>query len=462
MKLFDSHCHITDQKFDSDRTEVINSAAERGIKMLTCGTCLQTSEECARLAAEFSNVYASVGIHPNNLGSIGNVAEEYARLKELATREKVVAIGETGLDWYWDEVPGEVQKEHFKMHLELAKEVGLPVVVHARDSADDCLDMLEPYAGAGLKFVWHCFVAGKKRLARLLERALELDLYLGISGNVTFVEQVPLRKIIPLIPDKHLLLDTDSPYLIPKPRTVQRNDPRQTERIAEEIALLRGVTTEDIARITYRNACNFLNLTLEDESGKIAYPIRNSLYINLTNQCTNNCSFCARNNGFIVKGHDISLKKEPSAAEVIAAMGDFSGYKEIVFCGYGEPTMKLDVLLEVARQVRTTGKPVRVNTNGLANLYFKRNIVPELAKCVDEVSISLNSADPEEYLQLCRSRFGEAAYPALLQFAELCQKAGIKTILSVVEMPGIDVAAARKVAESVGVNFLVRSFVDAG
>ena len=380
MKLFDSHCHITDQKFDSDRTEVINSAAERGIKMLTCGTCLQTSEECARLAAEFSNVYASVGIHPNNLGSIGNVAEEYARLKELATREKVVAIGETGLDWYWDEVPGEVQKEHFKMHLELAKEVGLPVVVHARDSADDCLDMLEPYAGAGLKFVWHCFVAGKKRLARLLERALELDLYLGISGNVTFVEQVPLRKIIPLIPDKHLLLDTDSPYLIPKPRTVQRNDPRQTERIAEEIALLRGVTTEDIARITYRNACNFLNLTLEDESGKIAYPIRNSLYINLTNQCTNNCSFCARNNGFIVKGHDISLKKEPSAAEVIAAMGDFSGYKEIVFCGYGEPTMKLDVLLEVARQVRTTGKPVRVNTNGLANLYFKRNIVPELAK----------------------------------------------------------------------------------
>ena len=335
-------------------------------------------------------------------------------------------------------------------------------VVHARDSAEDCLDIIERYAGSDMKFVWHCFVAGKKKLEKLLERALELDLYLGISGIVTFAEQVPLRKIIPLIPDKHLLLDTDSPYLIPKPRTVERNDPRQAERIAEELALLRGVTTEDIARITYRNTCNFLNLELEEEGGEIAYPIRDSLYINLTNQCTNDCSFCARNNGFVVKGHDISLKKDPSAAEVITAMGDFSHYKEIVFCGYGEPTMKLEVLLAVARYVKENGKPVRINTNGLANLYFERNIVPELAEWVDEVSISLNSADPQEYLELCRSRFGEAAYPALLEFAQLCQQAGIRTTLSVVAMPGIDVEAARKVAESIGVNFLARSFVDAG
>ena len=462
MKLFDSHCHITDTRFDSDREEIINSAAERGIRMLTCGTCLDTSEACAQLADKFKNVYASVGVHPNNLGSITDVAQEYSRLRELTSQPKVVAMGETGLDWYWDDVPGDIQKEHFRMHLDLAREVGLPVVVHARDSAEDCLDIIERYAGSDMKFVWHCFVAGKKKLEKLLERALELDLYLGISGIVTFAEQVPLRKVIPLIPDKHLLLDTDSPYLIPKPRTVERNDPRQAERIAEELALLRGVTTEDIARITYRNTCNFLNLELEEEGGEIAYPIRDSLYINLTNQCTNDCSFCARNNGFVVKGHDISLKKDPSAAEVITAMGDFSHYKEIVFCGYGEPTMKLEVLLAVARYVKENGKPVRINTNGLANLYFERNIVPELAEWVDEVSISLNSADPQEYLELCRSRFGEAAYPALLEFAQLCQQAGIRTTLSVVAMPGIDVEAARKVAESIGVNFLARSFVDAG
>lgn len=462
MKIFDSHCHITDERFDADRSEVIRSAGDRGVELLTCGTCLQTSEACAALANSFTNVYASVGIHPNNTGSIGSVEQTYARLRELAAGERVAAIGETGLDWYWDDVDHATQKEHFRMHLELARELALPVVVHARDSAEDCLDMLEPYIGGGSSFVWHCFIAGKKKIEPLLQRAIEMGLYLGISGIVTFTEQVPLRKIIPLIPDKHLLLDTDSPYLIPKPRTVERNEPAQALRIAEEIAMLRGVTTEDIARITYRNACDFLRIGIAEEGGEIAYPIRDSLYINLTNQCTNDCAFCARNNGFIVKGHDISLKKEPSAAEVIKAMGDFSAYREVVFCGYGEPTMKLEVLLEVARYVRARGKPVRVNTNGLANLYFKRNIVPELAVCVDEVSISLNSADPQEYLRICRSRFGEAAYPALLEFAGLCQQAGIKTILTVVAMPGIDVAAARKVAESIGVGFRERSFVDAG
>ncbi len=462
MRLFDSHCHITDQRFDEDREQLLRHAAENGVQMLTCGTCLKTSEACLKLAEEHENVFAAVGIHPNNTGEITDIDDDYKSLRELAAKRHASAIGETGLDWYWDQVAPAVQRQHFKMHLDLARELQLPVVVHARDSADDCLDMIAPYVGTGINFVWHCFVAGKKKLERLLERALELDLYLGITGNITFMEQVPLRNIVTKIPDKHLLLDTDSPYLIPKPRTVERNDPLQTLRIAEELAALRGVSVEDIARITTRNAYNFLNLTLEDERGEIAYPIRDSIYINLTNQCTNDCAFCARNNGFVVKGHDISLKSEPTAAEVIAALGDFHRYKEVVFCGYGEPTMKLDVLLEVAKYVKSKGKPVRVNTNGLANLYFKRDIVPELAVCVDAVSISLNSADPDEYLRICRSRFGAAAYPALLEFAGLCKQAGIATTLSVVAMPGIDVAAAQKIADDIGVEFRARSFVDAG
>lgn len=461
VKIFDSHCHITDQRFDPDREEVINSANKMGVEFLTCGTCLKTSRECVKVAEKFSNVFASVGIHPNHTGEVNDIDTEYSMLKELTKSSKVVAIGETGLDWYWDSVAEDTQKEHFKMHLELAKELKLPVVVHARDSAEDCLDMLEPYIGSGINFVWHCFVCGKKKLDSLMHRAIDMDIYLGISGIVTFQEQVPLRKIIPFIPDKHLLLDTDSPYLIPKPRTVERNEPAQALRIAEEIALLRGVTTEDIARITTRNAYTFLNLDIHENS-KIAYPIRDSLYLNLTNQCTNDCVFCARNKGFVVKGHDISLAKEPSAEEVIEAMGDFRKYSEVVFCGYGEPTMKLEVLMKVAQYIKSKGKPVRLNTNGLANLYYERNIVPELASCIDEVSISLNSTDPDEYLKLCRSRFGEAAYPAMLEFAKLCHTEGIKTTLSVVDMPGIDVAAAKKIADDLGVEFRARSFVDAG
>ncbi len=462
MKIFDSHCHMDAEQFDTDREDVIGEAKKLDVEMLTCGTCLESSAICAELSAKHSNVYASVGIHPNHTEEIVDIDRDYQVLRELAKNEKVVAIGETGLDWFWNKVDRDIQFSHFKMHLELAKELKLPVVMHARDSADDCLDMIEPYVASGVEVVWHCFIAGKKRLARLLERSLEMNIYLGISGIVTFEEQVPFRKIIPLIPDKHLLIDSDSPYLIPKPRTVARNVPSQGIRIAEELAVLRGVKTEDIARITTRNAYNFLNLDLDDDVGKIAYPIRDSLYLNLTNQCTNDCSFCARNNEFVVKGHDISLNKEPNAEEVISAMGDFSKYKEVVFCGYGEPTMKLEVLLTVAKYVKSKGTPVRLNTNGLANLYFGRDIVSELAECVDEVSISLNSADPDEYLKICRSRFGKEAYPALLNFATLCRDAGIKTTLSVVEVPGIDVEAARRVAMDIGVEFKARSFVDAG
>ena len=462
MELFDSHCHINSEHFNDDRKEVILAAQKNQVQMLTCGTCVATSRVCSELAAEYQNVYAAAGIHPNHTGD-GITDRDYEELRQILSQDKVVAVGETGLDWYWDSVDRKVQQEHFRLHLELAKELKMPVVVHARDSADDCLDMIEPYVGGGSDFVWHCFIAGKKKLQRLLERSLDMGLYLGISGIVTYPEQIPFRKIIPQIPDKHLLLDTDSPYLIPKPRTVDRNEPGQALRIAEELALLRGVSVGDIARITTRNARKFLNLDQPDENiEKVVYQIRDSLYINLTNRCTNNCIFCARNQGFVVKGHDISLKHEPSADEVIGAMGGVRKYKEVVFCGYGESTMCLDVLLKVAAYCRREGVSVRLNTNGLANLYYKRDIIPELAEVIDAVSISLNSADPVQYDQLCRSRYGKDAHPALLEFAKRCLAAGMDTTLTVVAMPDINVDAAQKLVEGIGVKFRARSYVDAG
>lgn len=462
MELFDSHCHMNSEHFSADRDNVIAEALKNSVQMLTCGTCVESSVFCAELAETHENVYAAVGIHPNHTGD-GITEKDYEELRRLLKQDRVVAIGETGLDWYWDSVDREVQQEHFRRHLELAVELQLPVIVHARDSADDCLDMIEPYIGSGVEFVWHCFIAGKKKLQRLLDRSLEMGLYLGISGIITYPEQVPLRNIIIQIPDKHLLLDTDAPYLIPKPRTVDRNEPTQALRIAQELAVLRGVSVEDIARITTMNARNFLKLDQnESHKQKVAYQIRDSLYLNLTNRCTNNCTFCARNQGFVVKGHDISLDHEPDAQEVIAAMGELSKYKEVVFCGYGEPTMCLDVLLAVGRHCRENGITVRLNTNGLANLYFKRSIVPELAGVVDQVSISLNSADPVQYDSLCRSQFGLEAHAALLEFARECNNAGIDTTLTVVAMPDIDVEAAEKLVKSIGVKFRARSFVDAG
>lgn len=461
MIFFDSHCHINARHFDADREEVISRAADAGIRMLVIGTDAESSRFCCEIADKYDSVYAAVGIHPND--SAEATDNDFETLRELATHKKVVAVGETGLDFFHDHSDRGIQVKVFHKHLEIAQEFQLPVVIHARDSAQECLDIIEPFMHAGGRAVWHCFIAGKRVIADLMERAIGMGLYLGITGLVTFEDQIPLRRIVTQIPDKHLLLDTDSPYLIPRPRTVDRNEPIQCIRIAEELATLRGVSLTDIARITTRNACELLGLQIDEQNNtNIAYPIRDSLYINLTSRCTNHCTFCARNQSLVVKGHDISLQHEPDASEVIDALGDFRKYKEIVFCGYGEPTMCLDVLLAVARYLKNNGQKIRLNTNGLANLYFHRDIVPELTGLIDSVSISLNTADPQQYQELCQSDFGLQAHQALQDFASSCIKHGIDTTLTVVEMPGIDVNAAQELTQSIGAKFRVRSFVDAG
>ncbi len=440
--------------------------------MLTLATDAASSRQVAKLAETYPSVYAGVGIHPNDTGE----AEESDLdvMREVARGcAKVVAIGETGLDYYRDRVTPARQRRFLELHLELARELNLPVVLHARSSGADLLEIIEPFLAAGGRAVWHCFLAGKKELPAFVERAKQSGLRLGLGGIATYEDQKPLRAIIPQIPDRLLLLETDAPFLLPRPAPAEaadsaasrRNEPLACRRVAEELARLRGVTPGDILRITTRNACEFLELELPTElaeAGKIAYAIRDSLYLALTNQCSNDCGFCARNESWIVKGHDIRLAHEPEAAEVLAAAGDAQGYKEVVFCGFGEPTLRLDTLKAVARELKRRGCRVRLNTNGQADLVHERSIAPELAGLVDAVSISLNSADPEQYVRLCRSRFGARAQPAVIAFARACREAGLEVTLSVVALPEIDIDAARQVADDLGVAFRVRPFADAG
>ncbi len=458
---FDTHCHLQAGAFDVDRDEVIARAAGNSIRILTIGTDLQSSRRGLALAEQYENVYAAVGIHPND--SAKAKPGDLADLRELAEHPRTLAIGETGLDWYRDRALRQTQYDFLGAQLDLAMETRLPVLLHARQSGKEVLDAVTPFLNAGGVAVWHCFVAGKREIRALLEQALASGLYLGIGGMVTYEDQKSLRAVMPEIPDRHLLLDTDSPYIIPRPRTLERNEPISCIRITEELAKLRGVNPEDIARITTRNACRFLNLPLpHDRSAAIAYAIRNSLYLSLTNACNNNCVFCARQHGFLVKGHDIRLDHDPDAEEVISAMGGTDGYDEVVFCGYGEPTLRLETLKAVAEELRRRGQRVRLNTNGLGNLAHGRDIVPELKGRIDAVSISLNSADPSQYAALCRSDYGAEALSAARDFARRCVAAGVETTLTVIGLPEIDIDAARRVAHDLGADFRVRSHVDAG
>ena len=192
------------------------------------------------------------------------------------------------------------------------------------------------------------------------------------------------------------------------------------------------------------------------------YKFGGKLYINLTNRCTNSCVFCIRERARGVSGDDLWLEREPSAAEVTAALKEmkFENYGEVVFCGFGEPIIKLAEILEIGKFLKSRGKQVRLNTNGHGNLIHGRDITGELSKAVDAVSISLNAATAKEYQELCNSEYGEKGFEAMLEFARLCVPKFKKTVLSVVDTIGsAEIERCRKVCESTGAEFRVRKTI---
>ncbi len=181
-----------------------------------------------------------------------------------------------------------------------------------------------------------------------------------------------------------------------------------------------------------------------------------NLYLNITNQCTNECAFCIRYQTDSLWGYNLRLDREPTAEEIVEAIGDPARYREVVFCGYGEPTLRLDALLDVARWVRERGVRVRVDTNGLGNAVWNRNIVPELADVIDAVSVSLNAADAATYESICRPRFGAKSFDHVVSFVRECKKARLDVSVSMVDVPEVDLSDVAALADELGVSFKVR------
>ena len=188
----------------------------------------------------------------------------------------------------------------------------------------------------------------------------------------------------------------------------------------------------------------------------IVYRIRNSLYLNPTHRCTARCVFCHRADDPVVKGYNLRLQEEPSAEELIREIGDPSRFDEVVFCGYGEPTLRLEVIKRVARAVKEKGGRVRLNTNGHGNLINKRNILPDLAGWVDAVSISLNAENAEKYNAICRPAFGPATYDAVMAFIREAKRYIPEVTVTVVRTPLIDVGACERIAKELSVTFRIR------
>ena len=245
--IFDSHAHYDSQQFDEDREELLLSMEANGVgTIVNAGASWDSVTEVVELAQKYPFMYAAVGVHPDEVGALDDERFEY--MKAQCKKDKVVAVGEIGLDYYWDNESHDVQKKWFIKQLELARELDLPVIIHSRDAAADTLEIMKEY-GQGLRGVIHCFSYS----IELAREYVKMGYHIGIGGVVTFKNGRKLKEIAAEIPLERILLETDCPYLAPVPFRGKRNDSHYISYVAQEIAELKGISYEEVVAQTEKN-----------------------------------------------------------------------------------------------------------------------------------------------------------------------------------------------------------------
>ena len=247
MEFFDSHAHYNDEKFEQDRKEIINNIYKEEIKRVICvGYNLEQSQKALDFSKEFHFMYATCGISPNDIEDF--VENNLEKIEEIGKEQKIVAIGEIGLDYYWNKENKEKQKELFIKQIEIANRIEKPIVIHTRDAAVDTIEILKQYP-VKKRGIFHCCPLNQE----LIKEGLKLGYYISFSGNITF-KNAKSEPCVSLVPLDKILIETDSPYLSPEPFRGKRNDSRNVKLVAQKIADIKGISLEEVAKITYENA----------------------------------------------------------------------------------------------------------------------------------------------------------------------------------------------------------------
>ena len=253
--FIDSHAHLEMKAFDRDRDKVIARAKEAGVDyIVTVGTTLNDCKKAISIANRYESVYAVIGIHPHEVKNIDDLT--YESLKDLANADKVVAYGEIGLDFFRNLSPRDVQIKRFGEQLELAGEIGLPVVIHDREAHRETLNILKEWKG-NRRGIIHCF-SGDYEMAK---KCLDMGFYISIPGTITFQKSEKLQEVVKNVPIDSILLETDSPYLAPHPRRGRRNEPANVIFTARRVAEIKGLPLEEVGKITSQNTKNIFGIT---------------------------------------------------------------------------------------------------------------------------------------------------------------------------------------------------------
>ncbi len=257
MEFFDTHSHYNDEAYDEDRKELINEIYKEGItKTVVIGYNIEKSKKAIEIAEENKFMYSAIGIHPSDIGKTKQeILSQIEEIKKIASYEKVVAIGEIGLDYHWEKDNIELQKFAFTKQINLANELKLPIVIHSRDAIMDTIKILKGEEIPKYSGILHCCVLNKD----LIQTGLNAGLYISFAGPITF-KNTKNTELINIVPEDRLLIETDCPYLSPEPNRGKRNDSKNIKYTAQKIAEIRGKTIEEIAQITYRNAEKVYNI----------------------------------------------------------------------------------------------------------------------------------------------------------------------------------------------------------
>lgn len=252
--IFDTHAHYDDKQFDEDREELLGSMKAAGIgTIVNASATVESWDKVLELTAKYPCVYGMIGVHPDEVGGLNE--ENFVRMERLAKREKIVAIGEIGLDYYWDNQSHEVQKSWFVRQLKLAKKLGLPVNIHSREAAADTMEIMRTH-GQGMKAIIHCYSYSKEMAVEYVR----MGYLIGVGGVVTFKNGKRLKETVAEIPLTSIVLETDCPYLSPEPNRGKRNSSKNLPYVVRAIAEIKGVSEEEVTEITEKNAKVFYGI----------------------------------------------------------------------------------------------------------------------------------------------------------------------------------------------------------
>ena len=449
----DSHCHLFSADYNDDLDTVIENAKSAEVDyIIVPATDIESSKKVLDLIDKYDFIYGAVGIHPHETKdwtpSLLNTIEK------LSNHKKILAIGEIGLDYFYDFSPKEKQIEAFKAQLDFALSRNLPVIIHNRNADEDMMNIISSYAGTGLKAQLHCYSSTLQNAKDLIQ----MHHFLSFTGNITFNKMDNLREVASNISLDHILLETDSPFMTPVPFRGKRNEPAHVKLVAEKLAELHKLSVQEVGKITSFNAFKLFGIGAKSDT-VFTYKIANSLYINVTNRCNADCVFCKRKTEPLVAGYNLAMTKseEPPAEIYISEIGDPKVYDEIVFCGFGEPTIRWDVVKKIAKYVKDNGGRTRLNTNGHGSYINKKDITPELSHLIDIVSISLNAVDPRGYSEIMR--LDSSFFNEMINFARSAKPFVEKVVMTVVSVNNINLEKARIIAEQkVGAEFRIRPY----